>query len=196
MALILKDLHQFQFERSIDWRVRIPFLSVIEPEILTVFPTGDFFCRSVDYPTSEISVIDDNLGLPGSYKSVKTVPDIRIELFSDSALLLEKALVKWSLLAYDENGAMPLPIHDLENQAVQHIEIDRINPVDIASVAANLVVPLNIDLPTKVIKTHKFQGYLENAPKYSGTDSAEIRVLEVNIKVTSLINPINTESIL
>lgn len=188
MALIINDLHTFQFERSIDWRVRIPNLVFLEPKLKLINPSGYFFCKSVTFPTSDIEVVDDpKLGIPGSYNSKKVVPTVTLSIYSDNEHLIEKALVKWNTLSFDEEfGSMPLSssiIDPLSQSPVMRILIDRINPVDIKSVAANLVTPLNIDFPLIVIDTYQFDGYLSKAPSYEGVETASIRTLGLSIKV-------------
>jgi len=184
-----KTLNRFQFERTVDWRVRFPDLSVIDPSLATDFPDGYFFAKSVAIPTSLIEIEDDKQ-LVGFYQSRLVQPTLKIELYTDGNGRIETALRVWNRAAFTNEGYMPSPTGNTSDsypgQALQRVIVARINPVNLEEVKKSF--NSNGDsFDYDILEGYLFRGYLAKLPEYIGQQgSASIRTVSLTIKVLTM----------
>lgn len=196
MPLGFQDpLNNFQFERTVDWRVLFPGLYHL------INTTGSyvdysFFAKSVTLPTSFIEVEPDPY-LVGFFQSKLVQPTLSVELFTDGNGKLEAALRAWNRAAFTNEGYMPSPSPGADykqdsypTQAVQTIKVCRINPVSLTEVKAsfgNAGKTITGGLYfNNVLDCYTFRGYLSKLPAYDGSNSASIRTVSLTINVLSI----------
>jgi hypothetical protein len=193
-----RHLNNFQFERTIDWRISFPNLSLLDESLKNSLLIDGGWClaKSVNLPVSLIDVEADDL--IGFYRSKIIVPTLTTEIYVDSEGIIENALRLWNLASFTIDGFMPTyvsPKMDGQSQmsdlAVQEIIVNRINPINETKAVAMLRKDAtNIEKAEKeefgassAIEEYKFRGYLAKIPDYAGSSSASIRTLTLDIKI-------------
>lgn len=187
-------LNRFQFERTVDWRVRFPNLIELIPNSVLKedFSKYGFFAKSVTLPSSLVEV-DNDPQLVGFFQSKLVQPTLTIDLFTDGEGLIESALRIWNRAAFSNEGYMPQASirgdKSYAAKAVQEIHVDRINPVNMDEVKASFEstpeTTANLVNYKKLLE-YRFLGYLARLPNYTGQNSASIRTVNIEVKVVSM----------
>lgn len=168
----------YEFERDIDWRIRI-----LDAPL-------EIYAESVEYPPSDIEMVEDGLGIDGSFKSVIKTPELTATIYADSGRILESYLVEWAESQYnEETGAIAAPFDD-DGSTVKIVYFDRLSNVDVQTVLTNLLPGATVSAFTIVPEESKiFKCYLTSMPKFVGGNDPDFRRLQLQFTPISPIKP-------
>jgi hypothetical protein len=150
MGVGLQDkLNQFQFERTVDWRVK--FVSLFDEmkamggsaeaiaNALTdrVLYNNYLFAQNCEFVPGMVTYQKDQV--PGYYTSSLSYPPLKMTLYLDADMLIEQALQVWCMSGYMADGTMPINMNIKDGSItkyqvinpIQEIEVQRIRPFNV-----------------------------------------------------------------
>jgi hypothetical protein len=167
MGVGLQDkLNKFQFERTVDWRVKFPSLfremramggqAAKIANLLTgpdlshnggILYDGYLFAQSCEFTPGMVTYKQDQQA--GYYNSNLSFPDLKMTLYTDAGMLIEQALQIWCMSGFMTDGTMPV---NLDSASIAKYKI--VNPVQ--EIEVQRIAPFNV--------TRAFLGLLYDAP--------------------------------
>jgi len=147
MGVGLQDkLNKFQFERTVDWRIRFetldfeikamgidnPAAARIAEKLGTILYDGYLFAQSCEFTPGMVTYKQDQQ--IGYYNSSLSFPSLQFTLYLDAHMVIEQALQIWCMSGYMADGTMPINLnaeaickYQVVNP-VQRIRVQRISP--------------------------------------------------------------------